>query len=136
MAEVMVAMLFLSIAMFGYVALHMRIIHSSTTLRQRHEVRRRVDLYSANLLSTWQQGSLPADGTYPLYDKTLGDMEMITPYLVGSDAPGQAEGTYTVKRILDPPEVIHIATQVEWQSQHGTQVYQWDTYRAAKDKGW
>lgn len=45
--EVMIAILFISIAFFGYVALHARIIHSGLRLEEREVIRGGTDFFSA-----------------------------------------------------------------------------------------
>lgn len=137
LAEVMVAMLFLSIAMFGYISLHMRIIHSSTTLHQRHSIRRKVDLHSGLLVDKARGGSLPPDGTYPLLIDQV-TTEFLTPYLVNSgDHPeNNYGGNVSIATQVDAPTVKHLTVQITWQNRHGAQNYVVDTYVGAKDKGW
>lgn len=138
LAEVMVAMLFVSIALFGYVALHLRIIHSASTLHLRHAIRRKVDLQMGLLLSKARGGSLPtADGNYPLFidDQTR---EFITPYLIPSkDQVGNDyTGNSTLTRQVDSPNIRHLSLEIGWNNQHGAQNYVVDTYHLSKDSGW
>lgn len=137
LAEVMVAMLFVSIALFGYVALHLRILHSSSTLQLRHSIRRKVDLHMGVLLGKAKAGALPSDGVYPLFiDSHTG--EMITPYLVasGDQLGNNYSGNATVETQGDSPKVRHLSVQIDWANQHGVQSYVVDTYHGAKDAGW
>ena len=137
LAEVMVAMLFLSIAMFGYISLHMRIIHSSTTLHLRHAIRRKVDLQSGLIVDRGRNGSLPADGTYPAFvDQATTDF--LTPYLVyaGDTPESNYGGQLTIQTQVDAPTVKHHTVQITWSNRHGPQEYVVDTYTGAKDKGW
>jgi len=134
----MVAMLFVSIALFGYVALHLRIIHSASTLHLRHAIRRKVDLQMGLILGKARAGSLPtADGNYPLFvdDQTR---EFITPYLIPSgDQPGNNyTGNATFTRQVDNPNIRHLSMEIGWNNQHGAQNYVVDTYHLAKDAGW
>lgn len=134
----MVAMLFVSIALFGYVALHLRIIHSASTLHLRHAIRRKVDLHMGLVLGKARADSLPtADGTYPLFIDD-GTREMITPYLIQSgDQPGNNyTGNATFTRQVDNPNIRHLSLEIGWNNQHGAQNYVVDTYHAARDAGW
>ena len=137
LAEVMVAMLFLSIAMFGYIGLHMRIIHSSTTLHLRHSIRRKVDLQSALTVNRARQGQAPADATYPLFID-LATMEFLTPYLIASgDSPeNNYGGNVTVQTMSDAPQIKRLTVDITWTNRHGPQSYVVDTFTGAKDKGW
>jgi hypothetical protein len=49
--ELMIAMVFLTIAFFGYVALHARILHSGQRLEEREVIRSATDFYSGMLVS-------------------------------------------------------------------------------------
>ncbi|MFN8611432.1 MAG: prepilin-type N-terminal cleavage/methylation domain-containing protein [Vulcanimicrobiota bacterium] len=138
LAEVMVAMLFVSIALFGYVALHLRILHSSSTLQLRHSIRRKVDLHMGIFLGQARNGQLPAaDGTYPLLINDP-NQEFITPYLVPTgDQPGNNyDGHKLIQTQSDNPVVRHLTLQIDWRNQHGAQSYVLDTFHAPKDKGW
>ena len=137
LAEVMVAMLFLSIAMFGYIGLHMRIIHSSTTLHLRHSIRRKVDLHSALTVNRARQGQPPPDATYPLFID-LATMEFLTPYLIASgDSPeNNYGGNVTVQTMSDAPQIKRLTVDITWTNRHGPQSYVVDTFTGAKDKGW
>lgn len=134
----MVAMLFVSIALFGYVALHLRILHSASTLQLRHSIRRKVDLHMGVLIGQAKQDKLPkADGVLPLF-VDAGTKEMITPYLVSTnDQPGnQYDGVITLETQFDCPKVRHLSLQIDWRNQHGAQSYVVDTFHATKDAGW
>ncbi len=62
--ELMVAVLFLTIAFFGYVALHARILHSGQRLEEKEVVRAATDYYSGILVSRAAQGGQKGpDGT-------------------------------------------------------------------------
>jgi prepilin-type N-terminal cleavage/methylation domain-containing protein len=138
LAEVMVAMLFVSIALFGYVALHLRILHSASTLQLRHSIRRKVDLHMGVLVGKARAGGLPsADGVYPLLLDSQS-REMITPYLVasGDQVGNNYSGNMTLETQGDSPKVRHLSVQVDWTNQHGAQSYVVDTYHGAKDSGW
>lgn len=138
LAEVMVAMLFVSIAMFGYISLHMRIIHSSITLQKRQSIRRKVDLHSG--LTAAQLAVNPksqADGTTPLFP-LQAIKEMITPYLVNTDdLPGaQYDGKLTFSTPVEPQGLRHWVLSVDWSNRYGPQQYVTDSYVRAKDPGW
>lgn len=49
--ELMIAIVFLTIAFFGYVALHARILHSGQRLEERETIRSATDFYSGVLVS-------------------------------------------------------------------------------------
>ena len=138
LAEVMVALLFVSIALFGYVALHLRILHSASTLQLRHSIRRKVDLHIGLIIARARNNKLPTtDGTHPIFiDDT--NQEFITPYLVpAGDQPGNNyDGTESLQTQTDNPNVRHLTLQINWRNQHGPQTYVVDTFHAAKDKGW
>lgn len=62
--ELMVAVLFLTIAFFGYVALHARILHSGQRLEEKEIVRAATDYYSGILVSRAARGGRKGpDGT-------------------------------------------------------------------------
>jgi hypothetical protein len=138
LAEVMIAMLFVSIAMFGYIALHMRIIHSSTTLQQRNAVRRKMDLQHAlaNRLIK-RQGLYP-----PFIDEAC--LMMMKDYV--APAGDGATGNYTCSHeAFEPPlyqfpdskiVTVQIISTVSWVNQHGPQQYLLDSYQVTKDAGW
>lgn len=137
LAEVMVAMLFVSIAMFGYIGLHMRILHSSTTLQHRHNVRRKVDLYTSQVIGVQRfQASTLQEGTQELGE--LEYPEWLTPYLVLSkDEPGnEHSGNLTVRTEPFPPRLKHLTWNVIWHNRHGEQAYVVDSYIGEKDPGW
>lgn len=138
LAEVMVAMLFVSIALFGYVALHLRILHSASTLQLRHSIRRKVDLHMGVLLGQARRDKLPkTDGALPLFVDPP-TKEMITPYLLATnDQPGnQYDGVITLETQVDCPKVRHLSLQIDWTNQHGAQSYVVDTFHSTKDAGW
>ena len=137
LAEVMVAMLFISIALFGYIALQMRIIHSSTTLHQRHSIRRKVDLHSGLLVARGRQGKLPSDGPAPLFLDTQ-TQEFLTPYLIasGDNPENNYTGNSTIQTLVNAPNIKHLTVEIDWVNRHGPQNYVVDTYVGAKDKGW
>lgn len=138
LAEVMVAMLFVSIALFGYVALHLRILHSASTLQLRHSIRRKVDLHMGVLVGKAKADKLPKqDGLNPLFVEP-STREFITPYLIasGDQVGNNYEGNITLETQVDSPKVRHLILQVDWTNQHGQQSYVVDTFHAAKDTGW
>lgn len=49
--ELLIAIVFLMIAFFGYVALHARILHSGQRLEEKEKIRSATDFYSAMLVS-------------------------------------------------------------------------------------
>lgn len=51
LVELMIAMVFIVIAFFGYVALHARILHSGQRLEEREVVRSATDFYSGLLVA-------------------------------------------------------------------------------------
>jgi prepilin-type N-terminal cleavage/methylation domain-containing protein len=137
LAEVMVAILFVSIAMFGYISLHMRIIHSSTTLHLRHSIRRKVDLHSALVVGRGRAGQLPADGVNPLFVDSV-TQEFLTPYLAasGDNPENNYDGNITIQTQPDAPSIKHLTVEIAWTNRHGPQSYVVDTYTGSKDKGW
>lgn len=50
MAELMVGILFISIALFGYISLHLRIIHSAFRLEEHEEVRVTLEQYMIKMV--------------------------------------------------------------------------------------
>lgn len=138
LAEVMVAMLFVSIAMFGYISLHMRIIHSSITLQKRHSIRRKVDLHSGLLMAQMNSGfSKAPDGVQPLF--VFPEFkEMFTPYLIHSeDLPGnQYDGNITLSTPVQPPGLRHWILTIDWSNNYGPQQYVTDSFVRARDTGW
>lgn len=133
----MVALLFISIALFAYVALHLRILHSASTLQLRHSIRRKVDLHMGIFSGQARDNKLPVDGTYPLFIEDP-KQEFITPYLVpAGDQPGNRyDGRKILQTQADNPNIRHLTLQIDWTNQHGAQTYVVDTFHAAKDKGW
>lgn len=137
LAEVMVAMLFLSIAMFGYIGLHMRILHSSGTLQERHSVRRKVDLHGGLVVALMRRGKDISDGVYPLFlDSVI--KEFLTPYLEPpKDMPGESyDGRIEVQSQANPPDLRHVTVYLQWTNRHGPQEYVADTFLGRKDPGW
>lgn len=131
-------MLFVSIALFGYVALHLRILHSASTLQLRHSIRRKVDLHTGLVVGRAKAGALPpSDGVYPLFLDTHTS-EMITPYLVasGDQVGNNYTGNLTFETQSDCPKVRHLSVRIDWDNQHGAQSYVTDTFHGAKDAGW
>lgn len=51
LVELMIAIVFIVIALFGYVALHARLLHSGQRLEEKEVVRSATDFYSAVLVS-------------------------------------------------------------------------------------
>lgn len=54
--ELMIAMVFILIAFFGYVALHSRILHSGQRLEEREKIRSATDFYAALLIARATMG--------------------------------------------------------------------------------
>ena len=54
--ELMIAMVFLTIAFFGYVALHARILHSGQRLEEREVIRSATDYYAGILVARAKLG--------------------------------------------------------------------------------
>ena len=131
-------MLFVSIALFGYVALHLRILHSASTLHLRHSIRRKVDLHAGLVVGRAKSGGLPtSDGVYPLFVDNQTS-EMITPYLVasGDQVGNNYTGNLTLETQSDCPKVRRLSVRIDWTNQHGAQSYVTDTFYGAKDAGW
>ncbi len=62
--ELMIAIVFLVIALFGYVALHARILHSGQRLEEKEVIRAATDYYSGILVSrVTEGGDKGPDGT-------------------------------------------------------------------------
>lgn len=121
-------MLFLSIAMFGYFALHLRIIHSSSTLEQRQAMRRLVETAQ---VKAWTSGNPPASGNFPLTAPAANsyaqDFEM------GESA---LSGNTLVKAEASPSGLYRVEHQLQWTNRHGQQSYRMDSYLREKDAGW
>jgi len=127
LAEVMVAILFLSIAMFAYFALHLRIIHSASTLDQRQAMRRHVERATANL----RYGDRPP----PIGTQPLNPISALTD--PATQDPNQAyQGNVTVTLQTNPPGLYRIETSIFWNNRHGPQNYVMDTFIRDKDPGW
>jgi len=127
LAEVMVAILFLSIAMFGYFALHLRIIHSATTLDQRQGMRRHVE--RANYVTRYGP-SPPTAGTVPLIPPVLAAIVYAT------DPNDDYTGNVTTTVQTNPPGLHRVEYNIFWTNKHGGQSYVLDTFVREKDTGW
>jgi prepilin-type N-terminal cleavage/methylation domain-containing protein len=127
LAEVMVAILFLSIAMFGYFALHLRIIHSATTLDQRQGMRRHVE--RANYVSRYGV-SPPHIGVDPLIPPTMGV------WVYAPDPNDNYTGTVSTTVQTTPPALYRVEYDIRWTNKHGEQNYVLDTFVREKDPGW
>lgn len=127
LAEVMVAILFLSIAMFGYFALHLRIIHSATTLDQRQGMRRHVE----RAAWTTRYGPLPpVTGVAPLIPPTQAVL------VYSPDPNDDYTGNVTTTAQTSPPGLYRVEYDVFWTNKHGPQSYVLDTLVREKDPGW
>lgn len=128
LAEVMVAILFLSIAMFGYFALHLRIIHSSFTLDQRQNMRRHVEIAAAGTLF----GDIPPKtGVFDLSSGVFAPSD-----LYAQDPDDVYTGNVSVSAEINPPQLYRAEYDIRWTNKHGSQSYVLDTYIGAKDAGW
>ncbi|MBS2036740.1 prepilin-type N-terminal cleavage/methylation domain-containing protein [bacterium] len=127
LAEVMVAILFLSIAMFGYFALHLRIIHSSTTLDQRQGMRRHVE--RAAWVSHYGP-SPPVVGIAPLIPPVQAAL------VYAADPNDDYTGNVTTTAQANPPGLYRIEYDIFWTNKHGPQSYVLDTMIREKDPGW
>ncbi len=127
LAEVMVAILFLSIAMFGYFALHLRIIHSSFTLSQRQNMRRHVEIAAAGVL----YGDIPKTGVFDLSSGVFAPSD-----LYAQDPDDVYSGNVTVSAEINPPQLYRAQYDIRWTNRHGAQNYVIDTYVGTKDTGW
>lgn len=128
LAEVMVAILFLSIAMFGYFALHLRIIHSSFTLSRRQNMRRHVEIAAAGTL----YGEIPPKtGIFDLSSGLFSQGD-----LYAQDPDDVYTGNVTVTAETNPPQLYRAEYDIRWANKHGSQRYVMDTYIGAKDPGW
>ena len=128
LAEVMVAILFLSIAMFGYFALHLRIIHSSFTLDQRQNMRRHVEIAAAGILF----GDIPPKtGVFDLSSGVFAPSD-----LYAQDPDDVYTGNVSVSAEINPPQLYRAEYDIRWTNKHGSQSYVLDTYIGAKDAGW
>ena len=127
LAEVMVAILFLSIAMFGYFALHLRIIHSSFTLSQRQNMRRHVEIAAAGVL----YGDIPPKTG--IFDLSSG--LFTSGALYAQDPDDVYTGNVTVNAEINPPQLYRAEFDIRWANKHGAQNYVIDTYTDTKDPG-
>lgn len=127
LAEVMIAMLFLSIAMFGYFALHLRIIHSASTLDQRQAMRRHVER-AAQVVRCGP--TPPQTGVFPI-QPTLQITNVYAP-----DPNLAYDGNVTVTLHPSPPGLYRVEYNLTWQNKHGKQSYLIDSFEREKDAGW
>lgn len=65
LVELMIAMVFIVIAFFGYVALHSRILHSGQRLEEKEVVRAATDYYSAILVNRAVKGAASGPDGFP-----------------------------------------------------------------------
>lgn len=86
LAEIMIAVVFISIGFFGYVALHSRILHSGQKLEEREVVRSGTDFFEAIEVARLTLGfSNSLDlAPYPV-DSTLTDFHRISTDTSGRD---------------------------------------------------
>ena len=136
LAEVMVSMLFVSIALFGYISLHMRIIHSSTTLQKRHAIRRKMDLNVAlvQVSHKFGDGAISTDSQLLINGAVLQELQI--PLRSSGDLPGNNHTGEITMRTLGDPAVRHYVVQIEWSNAHGNQTSVVDGYLPVVDKGW
>lgn len=131
LAEVMVAILFVSIAMFGYFALHLRIIHSASTLEQRQAMRRHLERAAYSV----RYGNRPPQvGVFPIQPLQPGTTAAENIY---AEDPNQAyDGNVTVTLQTSPPGTYRVEYSIFWENKHGRQNYVIDTFVRDKDAGW
>lgn len=83
--ELMVAVVFIVIAFFGYVALHSRILHSGQKLEEKEVVRAATDYYSGILVSrAMKGGDKGPDGTAFTYVTEIPNLVQISTAPSGS----------------------------------------------------
>ncbi len=67
LVELMIAVVFIVIAFFGYVALHSRILHSGQRLEEKEVVRAATDYYSAILVNRAMEGAASGPDGSPYF---------------------------------------------------------------------
>lgn len=127
LAEVMIAILFLSIAMFGYFALHLRIIHSASTLDQRQAMRRHLERAA---VTVHYGPSPPQTGVFPIQP----NIQVTNVY--APDLNTAYDGNVTVTVQASPPGLYRAEYSINWENKHGRQNYLIDSYEREKDTGW
>ena len=113
--EVMIAVLFITIGFFGYVALHSRILHSGQRLEEREVIRAGTDFYEAIEIARITLGSQNSISgqLYPVSDTVTG-LHPISTQLEGRDTtwrlqypaayhPGLEETMETEATMLSKP---------------------------------
>jgi prepilin-type N-terminal cleavage/methylation domain-containing protein len=94
--EIMIAVLFITIGFFGYVALHARILHSGQRLEEREVIRSGTDFLEALEVGRITTGSTSSiNGQAHVEDPTVTGL-----YRISSDV----EGTQTSWMLNYPPE--------------------------------
>ena len=113
--EVMIAVLFITIGFFGYVALHSRILHSGQRLEEREVIRAGTDFYEAIEIGRMTLGSRNSISgqAYPV-SPVVSNLHPISTQLEGQDSswalnyppefhPGLEETMETSPTMLSKP---------------------------------
>ncbi|MEW6278561.1 MAG: hypothetical protein AB1758_08075 [Candidatus Eremiobacterota bacterium] len=123
LAEAMVAMLFLSIALFGYVSLHIRLIHSGHKLEVRQERQCKLSQKIGGELF----GEKAANEAVPVLDKPFD-------YLPGSQVDTRPPVTGTP--LVLPCGIRYVVVEEEWHDRNGDQRLLVDTCQGSLYQGW
>ena len=150
MAEALVAILFISTALFGYLALHLRLIHSSTKLERRQFIRESAmhQLYLAALDARFDEVDLPSNlpsdfeagdtHGYGAYRKRREEnknkpasppFEPVGDYSDGEIRTGQESGGL-------PPGLSHVRARAVWTDRQGRQSFLIDVYERRALPAW
>ena len=121
LAELMVAIAFISIALFGYISLHLRIIHSSLRLEQHEEIRNILETALLRQLATSRVQDV-AEGETPQENVAGADL------------------TYKmVKRVSRPDSSSHLKrleADLIWHDGFGDHGFHVESYARKYQWGW
>lgn len=121
MAEVMVAVLFVTIAMFAYVSLHMRLIHSGRRLDVKLVDHKVLERMTVREISQVMNGQKPANA----YREEIPRSE-----------ESEARIFRTVSEHPTYRGLYHVRYELERQDRFGARVYPLDTYETKTSVGW
>jgi len=122
----MIAILFISIALFGYVSLHIRIIYSGTKLETRQNFREQV---GANLVSNDVAARASGSNATVVFPPPPPAVPGSIPY-----RDGGAVGTSSSAGL--PPNLFPVNATRTWDDHNGTHTYFIDTYERLITTGW
>jgi Tfp pilus assembly protein PilV len=135
LAEAMLAIMFISIALFGYVSLHIRIIYSGTKLESRQAMHEKVgDQLNAQIASTRVSGG-SANATTSSGVFNSGPYNSTGAYSTGQTIPYVDESSTASVNGL-PPNLYAVNASTSWTDRNGVQNYFVDTYERQVTTGW